>query len=94
MNSYALLDYSYSLFYILLLPVLNTEQHGSKWEIVGVVDNSQRGSRERVREKMVKISERAAALVGERQQVEEALAISEERVREEGQRAQQAERRY
>ena len=66
--------------------------------MVGVVDNSQRGSSERVREKMVKISEKAAALVGERQQV---VVISqanerrlEERVREEGQRAQQAERRY
>ena len=58
------------------------------------MENSQRGSRERVKEKMVKISERAAALVGERRQVEEALAISEERVRGEGQRAQQAERRY
>ena len=71
-----------------------TEQHGSDWELVGVVENSQRGSSERVRKKMVKISERAAALVGERQQVEEALAISQERVREEGERAQQAERRY
>ena len=66
--------------------------------MVGVVKNSQRGSSERVSEKMVKIKERAAALVGERQQVEEALAISqanerrlEERVREEGERA---ERRY
>ena len=65
--------------------------------MVGVVKNSQRGSSERVR-KMVKMKERAAALVGERQQVEEALAISqanerrlEERVREEGGRA---ERRY
>ena len=64
---------------------------------MGVVKNSQRGSSERVR-KMVKMKERAAALVGERQQVEEALAISqanerrlEERVREEGERA---ERRY
>ena len=63
--------------------------------MVGVVKNSQRGSSERVRKKM---EERAAALVGERQQVEEALAISqanerrlEERVREEGERA---ERRY
>ena len=71
-----------------------TEQHGSDWELVDVVENSQRGRSERVRKKMVKISERAAALVGERQQVEEALAISQERVREEGERAQQAERRY
>ena len=66
--------------------------------MVGVVKNSQRGSSERVREKMVKMKERAAALVGERQQVEEALAIFqanerrlEERVREEG---ETAERRY
>ena len=65
--------------------------------MVGVVKNSQRGNSERVR-KMVKMKERAAALVGERQQVEEALAISqanerrlEETVREEGERA---ERRY
>ena len=65
------------------------------------MDNSQRGNSERVREKMVKISERAAALFGEKQQVEEALAISqanerrlEDRVREEEQRAQQAETRY
>ena len=47
---------------------------------------------------MVKISERAAALVGERQQVVEISQANErrleERVREEGQRAQQAERRY
>ena len=62
--------------------------------MVGVVKNSQRGSSERVRE----MKERAAALVGERQQVEEALAVSqanerrlEERVKEEGERA---ERRY
>ena len=47
---------------------------------------------------MREMKERAAALVGERQQVEEALTISqankrrlEERVREEGERA---ERRY
>ena len=65
-----------------------------------MVKNCQRGSSERVREKM-KMKERAAALVGERQQVEEALAISqanerrlEERVREEGERAERAERRY
>ena len=62
--------------------------------MVGVVQNSQRGSSERVKE----MKERVAALVGERQQIEEALAISqaserrlEERVREEGERA---ERRY
>ena len=66
--------------------------------MVGVVKNSQRGSSERVREKMVNMRERAAALDGERQKVEEALVISqanerrlEERVREEGERA---ERRY
>ena len=66
--------------------------------MVGVVDNSQRGSSEWVREKMVKISERAAALVGERQQVVEISQANErrleERVREEGQRAQQAEMKY
>ena len=39
--------------------------------MVGVVDNSQRGSSERVREKMVK---KPAGMVGERQ-VEEALSI-------------------
>ena len=51
-----------------------------------------------MRKKMVKMKKRAAALVGERQQVEEALAISqanerrlEERVREERERA---EKRY
>ena len=65
--------------------------------MVGVVDNNQRGSSERVREKIVKISERVAALVGERQVVEISQANErrlEERVREERQRAQQAERRY
>ena len=62
--------------------------------MVGVVNNSQRRSRERMRE----MKERAAALVGERQQVEQALAISqanerrlEKRMREEGERA---EKRY
>ena len=62
------------------------------------MDNSQRGSSERVREKMVKISERVAALVGERQQVVEISQANErrleERVREERERVQQAERRY
>ena len=59
--------------------------------MVGVVNNSQRRSRERMRE----MKERAAALVGERQQVEQALAISqanerrlEKRMREEGERAE------
>ena len=73
---------------------LNTEQRGSEWVMVVVVQNSQRRSSERVKE----MKERVAALVGERQQIEEALAISqaserrlEERVREEGERA---ERRY
>ena len=66
----------------LLYPV-NTEQHGSEWELVGVVDNRQRGSSERVREKMMKMRERAAALVGEREQVEKALAMSQANERKE-----------
>ena len=32
---------------------LNTVQVGSKWEVVGVANNSQRGTSERVREKML-----------------------------------------
>ena len=79
--------------YYLLCP-LNTEQRGSEWVMVRVVKNSQRGGSERMRE----IKERRSALVGERQQLVEVLAIYqanerrlEERVREEGERA---ERRY
>ena len=79
--------------YYLLCP-LNTEQCGSEWVMVRVVKNSPRGGSERMRE----MKERISALVGERQQIEEVLAISqanerrlEKRVREEGDRAK---RRY
>ena len=80
-----------------------TEQQGSEWVLVDVVNHQQRGSRERVKEKMVKICERAKAVIGEKvntQHDEEALAISqaneirlEERVREERQRADETEMR-
>ena len=79
--------------------------------MVGVANNSQRGTSERIREKMLKISERSTAVSGDRadtHQLQEALAISqanertlrermeecEVTMREERERAQEAERRY
>ena len=45
---------------------LNIGQVGSEWELVGVANNSQRGTSERVREKILKISEKARAAIDNR----------------------------
>ena len=88
--------------------ILNTGQIGSEWVLVGVATNSQRGTNERIREKMVNISEIArvrddngAEVLHERTEEAEA-AVREEKLRaemaemtvmEERERAQEAERR-
>ena len=43
--------------------ILNTGQIGLEWEVVGVANNSQRGTSERVKEKMLKMSEVATAAI-------------------------------
>ena len=83
--------------------MLNTGQVGSEWVLVGVANNSQRGTSERVREKMLKISEKARAAIDNRaisapeessQANERALQERvEAAVREERQRALEVERR-
>jgi hypothetical protein len=83
---------------------LNTGHVGSEWKVVGVANNSQRGTNERVREKMLKMTRVAIDNGAERQpdretsqadkrvlegRVEEAEAA----VREERARARDAENR-
>ena len=46
--------------------ILNTDQVGPEWILVGVANNSQRGTSERIREKMLKISEKARAAIDNR----------------------------
>ena len=79
--------------------VSNTGKVGSEWQLVGVTNNSQWGTNERIREKILKISEKARAAIDDGpvsspQASERALQERVEgAVREERLRAQQVERR-
>ena len=99
----SLIQYALSqLFYLFL----NTGQVGSEWELVGVTNNYQRGTSERVREKMLKISERARVAIDNRAEgqpektsqankraLEERMEEVEAAVREERARTRYAENR-
>ena len=72
--------------------ILNTGQLGSEWVLVGMANNSQRGTNERVREKMVSISEIARARDDNGAEVlHERIEEAETAVREERLRAENAE---
>ena len=74
--------------------ILNTGQIGSEWVLVGVATNSQRGTNERIREKMVNISEIARARDDNGAEVlHERIEEAEAAVREERLRADDAENR-
>ena len=81
------------------IPNYDTGQVGSEWEVVDVANNSQRGTNERIREKMLKISEKARAAINNSpvsspQGSERALQERVEgAIREERLRALQVERR-
>ena len=100
--------HTYCLVYSLcaIKIIFNTGQIGSAWELVGVANTSQRGASERVREKMLKISEKARAVVDNRantqpeetsqsnkRALEERVREIEAAVREERDRARDAENR-
>ena len=83
-----------------------TGQIGSEWELVSFANNSQQGTSERVREKMLKISEIARAAIDNRAEeqpeeasqankraLEERVEEAEAAVREERARARDAENR-
>ena len=74
--------------------ILNTGQLGSEWVLVGMANNSQRGTSQRVREKMVSISEIARARYDSGAEVlHERIEEAETAVREERLRADDAENR-
>ena len=83
--------------------IISIGQVGSEWEVVGVANNSQRGTSERVREKMLKMSEIARAAIDNRaggqpektaqRALEERVEEAEATVREERDRARDAENR-
>ena len=86
--------------------IFNTGQINSEWVPVGVANNSQRGTSERVKEKILKISEKARAAVDNRadtqpeetsqsnkRALEERVGEIEAAVREERDRARDAENR-
>ena len=89
------------------MTILATGQVRSEWEVVGVANNSQRGTSERVREKMLKMSEvaRAATDNGAERQPDRETSQADKRalegrveeaeaaVREERARARDAENR-
>ena len=75
-----------SLLQWILLFLIYIGQVGSEWEVASVTDNCQRGNNERIREKMLKISEIARANNRAEEQSEEASSANkgalEERVEE------------
>ena len=87
--------------------ILNTGQDGSEWEVVGVANNSQRGTSERVMERILKMSEVAKAAIdngaerqpdretsqADKRALEGRVEEAEAAVREERARARDAENR-
>ena len=93
------------ILYTISLHCVLIDQVGSEWELVGVANNSQRGTGERVREKMLKISEIARdnkaeesshankrALEGRVKEAEAAEREERARARDADNRAELAER--
>ena len=87
------------ILYTISLHCVLIDQVGSEWELVGVANNSQRGTGERVREKMLKISEIARDNKAEesshanKRALEERVKEAEAAAREERARARNAENR-
>lgn len=80
--------------------ILNTDHVNLEWVLVDVANNSQRGTSERARKKMMKISAKARAAIDNKPLLSPQTnkrALSQEgvetEVREERQRAQKLERR-
>ena len=72
----------------------DTERRCSEWVVVGVANNSQRGTSERIREKMLKISEMARAVIEDKADTEqlcECLAVSQANERSLQERVEEAE---
>ena len=72
----------------------DTERRGSEWVMVGVANNSQRGTSERIREKMLKISEMARAVIEDKadtEQLRECLTLSQANERSLQERVEEAE---
>ena len=72
----------------------DTERRGSEWVIVGVANNRQRGTSERMREKMLKISEMARVVIEDKadtEQLRECLTVSQANERSLQERVEEAE---
>ena len=72
----------------------DTERPGSEWVMVGMANNRQRGTSERIREKMLKISEMTRAVIEDKadtQQLRECLSLSQANERSLQERAEEAE---
>ena len=72
----------------------DTERRGSEWVVVDVANNSQRGTSERIREKMLKISEMARAVIEDKADTEQphkCLALSQANERSLQERVEEAE---